>query len=139
MAGQEQYGSPELTVKVNMLGPFGISVGGRDAGPWPRPSARRLCELVLLSPGQRVSRELAAEELFGSLGPERAATALRKALSMAHGVLAQLGEPAVGLLQADRDNIWFRSETMEIDLDRQERALRAALAMAPAKSAMTGW
>ena len=129
MAGQEQCGSPELTVKVNMLGPFGISVGGRVAGPWPRPSARRLCEFVLLSPGQRVSRELAAEELFGSLGPQRAATALRKALSMAHGVLAQLGEPAVGLLQADRDNIWFRSETMEIDLDRQERALRAALAM----------
>ena len=50
---------------------------------------------------------------------------------MARGVLAQLGEPAVGLLQADRDNIWFRSEAMEIDLDRQERALRAALAMGP--------
>ena len=131
MAGQEQCGSPELTVKVNMLGPFAISVGGRVAGPWPRPSARRLCELVLLSPGQRVSRELAAEELFGSLGPDRAATALRKALSMARGALAQLGQPAAGLLQADRDNIWFRSEAMEIDLDRQERALRAALAMGP--------
>ena len=131
MAGQEQCGSPELTVKVKMLGPFGISLGGRVAGPWPRPSARRLCELVLLSPGQRVSRELAAEELFGSLGPDRAATALRKALSMARGVLAQLGEPAAGLLQADRDNIWFRSEAMEIDLDRQEQALRAALAMGP--------
>ena len=50
---------------------------------------------------------------------------------MARGVLAQLGEPAVGLLQADRDNIWFRSEAMEIDLDRQEQALRAALAMGP--------
>jgi DNA-binding SARP family transcriptional activator len=131
MAGQELCGSPELAVKVNMLGPFGISLGGRVAGPWPRPSARRLCELVLLSPGQRVSRELAAEELFGSLGPDRAATALRKALSMARGVLWQLGEPAAGLLQADRDNIWFRSEAIEIDLDHQEHALRAALATGP--------
>jgi DNA-binding SARP family transcriptional activator len=89
------------TVEVRLLGPFSVVCGGRAAGPWPRPSAQRLCELVLVSTGRRVSRDLACEELFPGLDPRAAARSVSKALSMARGTLAELGRPAATLAAAD--------------------------------------
>jgi hypothetical protein len=58
VAGGEFNDPPAgLAVQVKLLGPFAISVGDRTAGPWPRPTAKRLCELVLVSPGRRVGRD----------------------------------------------------------------------------------
>jgi class 3 adenylate cyclase len=119
-------------VTVNLLGPFTISVCGRAAGPWPRPTAKRLCELVFLSPGWRVSRDLAREELFPGLDAHAGARALSKALSLARGVLFELGEPAAGLLRADLGHIWVSPAVrVDIDLEAHEEALIAALAMVP--------
>ncbi len=119
-----------LTVEVRLLGPFSVVSGGRTAGPWPRPSARRLCALVLVSPGRRVSRDLACEELFPGLDPRAAARSVSKALSMARGTLAELGRPAASLLAADLGHIWA-SPAAEVDAEEHEQALRAALAMDP--------
>ena len=119
-----------LTVQVRLLGPFSVVSGGRVAGPWPRPSARRLCQLVLVSPGRRVSRDLACEELFPGLDPRAAARSVSKALSMARGALAELGQPAAALLAADLSHIWV-SSAVEVDAAEHERALRAALALDP--------
>jgi len=83
-----------VTVQVRLLGPFSVVSGGRAVGPWPRPSARRLCQLVLVSPGRRVSRDLVCEELFPGLDPRAAARSVSKAPSMARGTLAELGWPA---------------------------------------------
>ena len=80
-----------VAVRVRLLGPFSVVSGGRAAGPWPRPSARRLCQLVLVSPGRRVSRDLVCEELFGDLDPRAAARSVSKALSMARAALAGFG------------------------------------------------
>src|SRR2546423_3406491 len=105
----------DVAVRVRLLGPFSVVSGGRAAGPWPRPSARRLCQLVLVSPGRRVSRDLVCEELFGDLDPRAAARSVSKALSMARAALAGLsepsesgepGEPAPALLEADLTHIW---------------------------------
>src|SRR5262245_21098072 len=120
----------DVAVRVRLLGPFSVSSGGRAAGPWPRPSARRLCQLVLVSPGRRVSRDLACEELFPGLDPRAAARSVSKALSMARAALAGLGQPAASLLAADLTHIWA-SPAAEVDADQHERALRAALAMDP--------
>jgi DNA-binding SARP family transcriptional activator len=117
-------------VQVRLLGPFSVVSGGRAAGPWPRPSARRLCQLVLVSPGRRVSRDLACEELFPGLDPRAAARSVSKALSMARAALAGLGPPADSLLAADLTHIWALPAA-EVDADGHERALRAALAMEP--------
>src|SRR5580704_16184715 len=104
-----------VAVRVRLLGPFSVVSGGRAAGPWPRPSARRLCQLVLVSPGRRVSRDLACDELFPDLDPRAAARSVSKALSMARAALAGLDEPgepgepgerAASLLEADLTNIW---------------------------------
>src|SRR5580704_4627170 len=119
-----------VAVRVRLLGPFSVVSGGRAAGPWPRPTARRLCQLVLVSPGRRISRDLACEELFPGLEPRAAARSVSKALSMARAALAGLGEPAASLLEADLSHIWA-SPGAEVDAVEHEQALRAALAMDP--------
>ena len=53
-------------------------------------------ELVLISPGRRIRREVAAEALFPQLAATEASNALRKALSLARSALSALGEEAVG-------------------------------------------
>ena len=113
-----------------MLGEFAITAGNLVVGSWPRPSARRLCALLLVSPGRRVSRDLACEELFPRLEPRAAARSLSKALSMARAALAELGDGSGALLGADLTHIWL-SPRLVVDADDQESALRAGLAMAP--------
>jgi class 3 adenylate cyclase len=122
----------EARLRANLLGWFGITLADRRVDRWPRPSAKRLCELVMLSPGCRIGREVACELLFGNLSPGAAANALSRALSMARGGLRPLGEGAPKLLQADRAHIWLSQEVpVEIDLVVHEAALRGALSMAP--------
>ena len=123
-------------MQVRLLGQFAIASGSQVASSWPRPSARRLCELVLVSPGRRVTRDLACEELFPQLEPRAAARALSKALSMARSALADLGEPAAALLAADLGHIWVSpavEPAIEVDADTLAAALRAGLAMAPGR------
>ena len=68
-----------------LAGLAGEGVDGLRAGrrPWARPSARRLCEILMVSPDHVVARDAAREMLFANLGPEASANALRRALSMA--------------------------------------------------------
>jgi class 3 adenylate cyclase len=117
-------------ITVRLLGPFAVTCGARTAGPWPRPTARRLCELVLIAPGRLVSRDLACDELFPGMEPRAAARALSKALSMARAALAELGEPGASLLGADLTHIWA-SPDARVDVTDQLAAIGVALAMAP--------
>jgi DNA-binding SARP family transcriptional activator/tetratricopeptide (TPR) repeat protein len=119
-------------VKVTLLGPFAVTCDGRVAGPWPRPTARRLCQLVLVAPGRRITRDLACEELFPDLDPHAAARSVSKALSMARSALAGLGGPAASLVMADLTHIWVPAEAaVEVDADLTQTRLRTALSMAP--------
>jgi DNA-binding SARP family transcriptional activator len=103
-----------------------------STGHWPRPSARRLCQLLFISPGRRVSREAACDFLFPSLAVDRAAHALYKSQSMARLALGGLGPKAKSLLCADRDQLWLASHvTLMVDLEAHEQALRAALTASP--------
>ncbi len=125
-------GSGDRRVRVTLLGPFTMRLGERIAGPWYRPPAKRLCELVLESPPLRVGRAVARELLFADLGPVASANALSRALSLAREALSTLGEEVAGRLRADRALIWFSSEApLDIDLVAHEEALRSALAMEP--------
>lgn len=122
-------GTPLL---VRLLGPFSISVGEKAAGPWVRPPAKRVCELVLVSPGRRIGREAACEALFPNLGLLEADKALSKALSMARAALSELGEPGRGLLRADRTHVWADPTTpLDVDLELHEGRLHAALEAEP--------
>ena len=126
VAGIAQDAPAGQTVRVRLLGPFAVTSGDRVAGSWTRPSARRLCELLLVTPGRRMTRDLACEELFPRLAPRAAARSLSKALSMARAALADLGEPGAALLGADLTHVWL-SPRLEVDADLQaDRAARRA-------------
>jgi DNA-binding SARP family transcriptional activator len=126
-------------IHVRLLGRFVVSAGGRSVSTWPRPSARRLCQLVLVSPGRRVTRESACEALFPSLSPEAALEAalrsLYKVQSLARQDLKELGAEAAGLFCADQSQIWADATlALAVDLDGHEEALHAALQGPPGQS-----
>jgi class 3 adenylate cyclase/tetratricopeptide (TPR) repeat protein len=125
-------GLGDACARVTLLGPFSIELGERSAGPWYRPPAKRLCELVMVSPEFRVGREVARELLFADLAPASSANALSRALSLAREALSALGEEVAGWLRADRAHIWFSADAaLDVDLTAHEKALRSALAMEP--------
>jgi class 3 adenylate cyclase len=122
----------ETPLLVKLLGPFSMSVGEQTAGPWARPPARRLCELVLVSRGRRVTRDFACEALFPELSPTPASEALYKALSQARSALAGLGPRGRGVLQANRTYIWAElGSAYAVDLDLHQERLRLALQTEP--------
>lgn len=58
------------TVRVQLLGGFRVELpDGRIAGPWERPYARRLFEVVILRERRRIGREEVADLLFQDLAP----------------------------------------------------------------------
>ena len=115
-------------LRAKLLGPFFISLGDRVAGPWDRPSARRLCQLVMVNPGLHISRQAAQEALFPNLGQPVATRELYKALSMARAAVSVLGATGAGLLRANRTHIWVDPACpVEIDFLLQADALRQAL------------
>ena len=128
-AAGDCQGAGDIGLRANLLGPFSMTLGGTSAGPWVRPSAKRLCELLLISPRRRIGRRIASEALFSGLEAAAAANALSKALSMARAALSPLGSVAPRWLQADRNHIWFDGIVLEVDSELHEQALRAALGM----------
>ena len=121
-----------VALRARLLGPFSITLGDKTVGAWARPPAKRLLELLLVSPGRRTGRRAACEALFPYLGPDAAARELSKALSMARAALSALGEDVAGLVQADRAHIWANPGTrLEVDLEVQNERLSSALKTEP--------
>jgi DNA-binding SARP family transcriptional activator/tetratricopeptide (TPR) repeat protein len=113
---------------AQLLGPFAVRLpDGRTAGPWERPAARRLVQLLLLRPAYSMGREEAADILFPGLEPDRAPRALSKALSMARAAMAPFE-----VLHADRQVIWL-ARHVQTDWRVVTDGLRTALAMAASK------
>ena len=119
-------------LRANLLGPFSVTLGDKSAGPWRRPSAKRLCELVLVSPGRRITRQAACEALFPNLAAEAAARRLSQALSMARSSLSTLGSPGTSLLQVDREHVSVNPDAhLVVDSEVHEERLRSALKAQP--------
>lgn len=125
-------GDQPIPVRVKLLGPFSISLGDRRTGRWERPPARRLCQLLLLAPGRRMTREAVIEALFPDLEPAAASSALSKALSHARSALTALGPQGRDMLQANLTHAWMDlGSAFEVDLEVQQGRLKAALEAAP--------
>ena len=106
VAGVTKDASAGQAVRVRLLGEFAIMAGDRVAGPWPRPSARRLCALLLVSPGRRASRDLYAPgsgamyrwvHLFPLIAVHLRSGELAKAVSAARQII----DPSQQLLATD--------------------------------------
>ena len=122
----------DAQVEVTLLGPFTVKFGERTAGPWGRPTAKRLCELIMMNIGRRTSREWAWEVIFPDATAVPSGVALSKALSLARRSLSSLGPGASNLLQSDRAHIWVSDDvTISVDFLDHEEALRTALSLEP--------
>ncbi len=119
-------------LQITLLGPFSVTSGPVIVRSWPRPPVKRLCQLVFVSPGRRILREVACEELFPNLDPRKAGVALTKALCLARAALSKLGSGARTMLEADRTYIWAdRALVEETDFEANTRALHSALEAEP--------
>ena len=102
-----------------MLGGFAVEFDGRTVAhsDWQRVSAERLVKLLLVTPGHRVSREVAAETLWPEADPEASRGNLRKAIHFAHRALA-----GSDLLGVDGSAVALDAAVLDLDLDRLQAA-----------------
>jgi DNA-binding SARP family transcriptional activator len=80
---------PSEDLRIELLGEFGVTVGGRRVPPeaWPLRKARALVKLLALAPGHRLHREQVMDALWPDLEPRAAANQLRKAVHVARKAL----------------------------------------------------
>ena len=113
-------------VRVRLLGGFQVVLpDGRVAGPWARPTARRVFQILVLREQHRIGREELTELLFPDVRSDSGANSLSKALSMARAALAPFE-----VIKADRDVVWLTGE-IHVDAQEQRSMLRRAMALAP--------
>ena len=126
--------SPDVLLTSSCLGASLVTLGGRVIGEWPRPSARRLCQIVLTSPGPAGRPRTSVQSPCSRhLAARRQPRSLYRALSMARLTLRKLGPQAAGLLRADAKQIWADPgvRPRRSTLTSHERALRTALLAEP--------
>lgn len=112
--------------EVRVLGAFALRLpDGRFAGPWERPSARRLIQLLAVRPGHSIGRDEVVEVFFGGLTPARAANALSKSLSFARRAAAPFH-----VIAADRSMLALGTDVV-VDVDRVRAQLTWAMQQRP--------
>ena len=112
-------GAEPFTLQV--LGGFAARVDGRELAraDWGRLSAERLVKLLAVTPGHRLTREVAAETLWPGMPPESGRTNLRKAIHFARRALG-----TDGVLVGSGDIVALDPRRLHLDLD----VLQAAMA-----------
>src|SRR6266568_3953405 len=110
-AAFEVYG-----MRVQLLGGFGVEVGGRrvDAERWRLRKARTVVKLLALEPTQRLHREHLLDLLWPDLPPPAAANNLHQVLHAARRALA--GEATNGLLELRDHVVLLRADGL-VDVD----------------------
>jgi DNA-binding SARP family transcriptional activator/tetratricopeptide (TPR) repeat protein len=122
---------PSSPLSAQLLGGFTVVLpDGSTAGPWERPVARRLVQLLLLAPGHQLGREQLAEMLFPNLAPDRAANSVSKALTMARAALHESKDGTGPVLDADRASIRIRQGLhLTVDVERLRKNVAEALSV----------
>jgi predicted ATPase/DNA-binding SARP family transcriptional activator len=115
-------------MRVQLLGGFGVEVGGRtvDASRWRLTKARTVVKLLALDPAQRLHREYLLDLLWPDLPPSAAANNLHQALHAARRALA--GEGADGLLEL-RDQVVVLRSSGPVDVDAARFRTQAEAAL----------
>ena len=127
--GDEESRPPSISARL--LGSFAVSLDGQEVQGWPRPPARRLVELLLITPGHRVTRIDAAGVVLPDAPPEQCQRAVSKAVSQARHVL---GTRAI---VAEGHHLLLRGE-VHTDLEDLRTGLCSALGIkaAPARRSL---
>ncbi|HUY60280.1 MAG TPA: AAA family ATPase, partial [Candidatus Dormibacteraeota bacterium] len=112
-------------LRARLLGRFSVQIdAGTPAGPWQRPAARRLVQILLLRPGHRISRESLSELLFPGLPPQAAARSVSKALAMAR---TAFGPDRDHVLGANTTTVWI-DPSLAVETDLEQQIARLCLA-----------
>ena len=115
-------------MRVQLLGSFGVEVGGERVDParWRLRKARTVVKLLCLERGQRLHREFLLHLLWPSLAPAAASNNLHQALHVARRALAAEGTD--GLLELRDHLVVLRADGLvEVDADRFRTMAVAAL------------
>ncbi len=115
-------------MRVQLLGGFGVEVGGRpvDASRWRLTKARTVVKLLALEPTQRLHREYLLDLLWPDLAPSAAANNLHQALHAARRALA--GEGTDGVLELRDQVVVLRAGGLvDVDAARFRTQAEAAL------------
>ena len=117
---------------MRVLGGFEVVAAGRQLtrADWQRVSAERLVKLLLVAPGRRVTREVAAETLWPGAAPEASRASLRKALHYAGLALQD-----TGALVTANGYVALDPTRLDVDLDRLTAALDELAASDPPRDA----
>lgn len=123
--GRRAASSREL--RIRLLGPFQIATGGRSlCGPVVR-KAQELLALLLLAPQRSVRREVAADALWPSSGPEVTKKAMRQALWQIHQATDAAIPRRLRLVLAEGETIWVNpARTLWLDVATFTEAARRA-------------
>jgi DNA-binding SARP family transcriptional activator/tetratricopeptide (TPR) repeat protein len=116
----------DTDVRIELLGRFGVAIGGEEvaADAWPGRRAAELVQLLALADGRRLMRDQVIEALWPTLGLDAGAANLRKA---AHHARQALGSPEAVVLRGGQVAL-FPSRSIETDVSHFEAAAGAALA-----------
>jgi predicted ATPase/DNA-binding SARP family transcriptional activator len=115
-------------MRVQLLGGFGVEVGGERVEParWRLRKARTVVKLLCLERDQRLHREYLLHLLWPSLAPAAASNNLHQALHVARRALA--GEGTDGLLELRDQLVVLRAGGLvEVDAERFRALAVAAL------------
>lgn len=114
-------------LQAEVMGTFQVTVDGTPIRPscWMHGSAERLAKLLLITPGHRLRREWASDQMWPGTSPLRAAVNLRRALHFMRRALDRDLIHAPSIVDADHRGIWIAPHVEAVvDLDRLMAAMR---------------
>lgn len=112
---------------VRLFGRVAVRTTAAWRDEWPRPAARRLVALLVLSPTRSLPREVVADRLFCHLPADRALRNVSRAMSLARTLVGP------GILLGDSATVWIaESAAVRTDLARDTEQAHRALITPPA-------
>jgi DNA-binding SARP family transcriptional activator/TolB-like protein/Tfp pilus assembly protein PilF len=108
-----------VTSSLALLGPFALRMGGGSVDALPR-KAQALIAYLAMQPNRLVPREVVADLLWTTRGPEQARHSLRQTLV----VLRR--SPVGDLLKANVDSLWIEAGAITVDALELEAGLTDA-------------
>jgi DNA-binding SARP family transcriptional activator len=115
-------------LRVELLGGFGVSVGGAAVGPeaWRRRKPASLLKILALAPGHRLHREQLMELLWPDLGLGPGGANLRKAIHQVRGALDGVVRGASRLIEFQADVVSLAADDLAVDVELFRSGLAAA-------------
>ena len=126
----------DTAIEIRLLGRFEVVVGDRvvnGASSWPSTRSAQLVQLLALADGHALTREQVIDALWPHLDVDAGAANLRKA---AHHARRALGADDAVVLRRGQVAL-FPGRPVDIDVERFERAVEAALASTDAEAWQT--